>query len=344
MTITKRKIKYFLKYGANKKLINYVKVNISRKLKLENPIGYPYTVMIEPTNLCNLKCPLCPTGVHELDRTNGLMDLENFKKFIDEVQDHVLHLRMWNWGEPFLNKNIGAMISYAKKNGMFVNLSTNGTLITEDLAKQVIYADVDEIIVSIDGATQETYEKYRIGGDLEKVKQGVNYLINERKKQNKDNPKIIFQFIAMKQNEHERDLAEDLAKELQVDYFAIKTVGEMDVFLEADVKDYLPHNKDLARYIVKKNDLDRKLKSRNMCDTMYEETTIMWNGDVVPCCNDPRGKYKFGNAFESSFKQIWKNSKYTNFRKAILENKEAIPMCKDCPGNTKDAPVLYQEM
>src|SRR3989344_4099762 len=129
MAVTKRKLKYFFRYAAlNRKFYNYLAVNVSRKLKLPKAWGYPYTIMIEPTNICNLKCPLCPTGVGELHRASGLMDLDNFKKFIDEVSGHVLHLRMWNWGEPFLNRNIGEMVSYAKAGGMFVNLSTNGTM------------------------------------------------------------------------------------------------------------------------------------------------------------------------------------------------------------------------
>ena len=80
----KRKVNYFLKYVAfNKKFPNYIAVKVSKKLKLKKPIGLPYTIMIEPTNLCNLQCPLCPTGARTLKRPLGQMEIDTFKKIVD---------------------------------------------------------------------------------------------------------------------------------------------------------------------------------------------------------------------------------------------------------------------
>ncbi|MEK6906369.1 MAG: radical SAM protein [Nanoarchaeota archaeon] len=345
MEIIKRKLKYFLKYATfNKKFLNYLEINLSKRLRLLKPIGLPHTIMIEPTSLCNLKCPLCPTGSKQLGRENGLMNFEKYKKLVDEVSPYIIRLRMWNWGEPLIHKEIDKMISYAKSKNLIVNLSTNGNLLTRELAKKIVDSKLDEIIFSVDGATQETYKKYRINGDLKKVIQGIKYLVEEKNKQKSKYPKIIFQFIAMKQNEQEIKKAEEIAKKIKVDYFTIKTVGIMDVFLKKDIKKYLPSNPNLARYVIKKNKENRKHKVRNMCDTMYEESTILWNGDVVVCCNDAKGKHKFGNVFKEPFIKIWKNKEYVNFRRQILKRKSSITMCKDCPGNTRDAPVLYKKI
>ena len=336
----KRKINYFLKYVAfNKKFSNLIAVKISKKLKLKKPLGLPYTIMIEPNNICNLQCPLCPTGARTLKRPLGQMEIDTFKKIVDDVGDYTIHLRLWNWGEPLLNKKLYDMIKYAKKKKIFINISTNGTFLNENNVKEIVDSGLDEMIVSVDGATQETYEKYRIGGKLDIILRGIKLLTEAKKERNSKIPYINLQFILMSHNEHEINDIRKIANELGVNALTFKSVGVMDVELNEDIKKYLPNNPELGRYIVKNNETRRKLTQRNMCDTMYDETTIAWNGEILPCCNDAHASYSFGNVLNENLWDIWRNEKYAKFRGIILTEKSSIPMCKDCPGNTKDAPV-----
>ena len=336
----KRKASYFLKYVVfSKKFPNLIAVKISKRLRLRKPFGLPYTIMIEPNNICNLRCPLCPTGTRSLKRELGQMELETFKKIVDDVGDYIIHLRLWNWGEPLLNKKLYDMIRYAKRKKIFINISTNGIFLNEDNVERLVDCGLDEVIVSVDGATQKTYEKYRVDGDLGKILDGIKLLTEAKKAKKSRTPYVNLQFILMSHNEHEIKNIRSIANELEVNALTFKSVGVMDVELKEDIKKYLPNNPNMGRYIIRNNKIKRRLTQRNMCDTMYDETTIAWNGEILPCCNDSHAGYSFGNILKENLWNIWRNDKYSKFRCVILTDKSSIPMCKDCPGNTKDAPV-----
>jgi len=85
----------------------------------------PYHIEIEPTNICNLHCPLCSTGVDAITRPKQKIKLENFKKLIDEVKDTALLLALQNWGEPTLVKDLPKMIRYATDAGIYTSMATN---------------------------------------------------------------------------------------------------------------------------------------------------------------------------------------------------------------------------
>ncbi|MCK4695932.1 MAG: radical SAM protein, partial [Candidatus Cloacimonetes bacterium] len=162
-----------------KRFFNAIKVYTSYFLSiiLKKSIfwGFPPVVMIEPTNICNLKCPLCPSGNDTLKRPKGYMDILTFEKIIDEIKDRSFMVVLWNQGESFLNKDFLKMIKYASERGLFTLVSTNANI--EIKAEEIIHSGLDSIIVSLDGATQEIYNKYRINGDLSKVLKNVDNLV-----------------------------------------------------------------------------------------------------------------------------------------------------------------------
>ncbi len=334
----KRKIKYFFRYILFHpyKLINLIKISLSKRLKLSKIYGYPLTLMIEPTNICNLKCPLCPTGAGLIKREKGFLTFENFKRVIDEIGDYIIHLRLWNWGEPLLNKEIFKMISYAKEKGVFVNLSTNSNFLNKEIAGKLIDSGLDELIISLDGASKETYNKYRKGGDFKKIIASIRYLADEKKRLNKKSPYIKIQFIIMNHNEHEIQKIKFLSRELGVDEVVFKTVGIMDYSSEEDIKKYLPHNEKYSRYALKGKNVTSKIKIKNECNFLWEEIVVNWDGSVVPCCFDMNNLFVLGNAFSDKIKNIWNNKKYISFRKNILRDKKGISLCKNCPGTNKE--------
>jgi radical SAM protein with 4Fe4S-binding SPASM domain len=228
------------------------------------------------------------------------------------------------------------MISYAKKKKIFVNLSTNSNFLTKEMAGKLINSELDELIISLDGASEETYKQYRKNGNFNKIINSIQFLIREKKRLDKKFPYIKLQFIIMKHNEHELNKIKVLAKKIGVDELVFKTVGIMNYFSKEDIKKYLPTNKKYSRYEVQKENVRLKVKVKNWCDFIWEEIVINWEGSVVPCCFDMNNNFVFGNAFKNSIKEIWNNPKYTNFRKKILSNKKEINLCKDCPGTNKE--------
>jgi len=334
----KRKINYFIKYILlhPPRLVNLLKIKLSKQLKLTSVLGFAPTLMIEPTNICNLKCPLCPTGAGLIKRVKGFLNFDNFKKVIDEVYPYIYHLRLWNWGEPLLNKDIFNMISYAKKKNLFVNLSTNSNFLNKDISKKILKSGLDELIISLDGASEGTYKKYRKGGDFHMVIESIKFLIDEKRKLKYKSPYIKLQFIIMKSNEHEIEKIKNLSQKMGVDESVFKTVGVMDYFSKEDIKKYLPTNKKYSRYLIKNDQIESKQKIKNWCDFLWDEIIINWDGSVVPCCFDMNNMFVFGNAFKDKMKDIWNNEKYIVFREKILTNKKAIKLCKDCPGTNKE--------
>ena len=202
----------------------------------------------------------------------------------------------------------------------------------------MVNSGLDQFILSLDGASQETFSKYRREGNFDTVIKNLRQLVHEKKAAGKDKPYIELQFITMSHNEHEIPKMKALAKEIGVDKLKIKTVNlEMEVTGEKEkMKKYLPKDEEHSRYKI--DTLVKKDVAQNKCERLWLSSVINWDGSVVSCCYDPNRKYEFGNCFEEgSFKAVWNNNKYQNFRKAILKNKQSISMCKECFGKLVEA-------
>ena len=120
----------------------------------------PYQIDIEPTNICNLHCPLCSTGVGAETRKKGLMNFENFKNLVDQIENFVLQLSLQNWGESTLIKDFPKMIQYASKRKIFTRLSTNFSVdYTEEFFKEYMTSGLGRLVIDLDGTTQSVYEK-----------------------------------------------------------------------------------------------------------------------------------------------------------------------------------------
>ena len=185
-----------------KQIINLIKLSCSLSLSLitRRPFiwGNPIIAHIEPTSLCNLKCPLCPVGVGRVSRIKSKLDLPQFKTIVDKLPNTIRMLLLWNQGEPFLVKDFPKMIQYAKEHDIYTVTSTNGHFFKkEDNVKQVVKSGIDEIIISLDGADQEVYEKYRIGGRLEWVFEGIQNIAEVKHNLKLSSPLIHIQFLLM---------------------------------------------------------------------------------------------------------------------------------------------------
>ncbi len=340
----RRMLVHMLKYEeiTSLRAYNFLTNFICYKFGIEKAVGYPSILMVEPTNLCNLKCPLCPSGNGSLTSPRGSMTLENFKKIIDETGRYLLNLTLWNYGEPFLNKDIYKMIKYAREKNIFVRISTNGHFFErEENVQELLDSNLDYLIVSLDGASQETFLEYRKNGNFEKVIANIHRIIEEKKKQNKKNPYIEIQFIIMKHNEHEVPKMKELSATLKVDRIKLKTVN-IEMGLSKDVKEtmkgYLPKSESLSRYQKDGNEIKRK-GIKHGCRRLWLSSVISWDGSVVPCCYDPNRRYELGNCFKQDFKKVWDSQRYNNFRKAVMQNKMAIEMCRNCTGNLMDLDI-----
>lgn len=328
-------LNFFAKLN-NRKIANAIKLYASYKISLllKRPVhwGKPVVMEIEPTTSCNLRCPQCPSGLREFSRNTGMLDLPLYRKIIDELHRELMYLILYFQGEPFLNKNFLEFVKYAASKNVYTATSSNGHYFTDEMAKATVESGLDRLIISMDGLTQETYQKYRVGGNLEKVLAGTERLIYWKKKLGKTTPNIIWQFIAFKHNEHEIPVLKKKAKELGVDELGIKTAQIYD-YQHTD--DLIPEDEHFSRYKKTESGYVIKNEMLNQCWRMWRGSVITWDGLVVPCCFDKDATHRFGDVSTQSFESVWKSELYYNFRAAILRSRKEIDICTNCTEGTK---------
>lgn len=326
-----------LKKLTLKKVVNafliWISYHTSKTLNLKFHLGFPISIAIEPTTSCNLRCPECPSGLRQFTRPIGMLEPTFFKKTIDEVYKELIYLTFYFQGEPYLNPNFLDMVKYASDKGIYTSTSTNAHYLNKDQAKKTVESKLDRLIISIDGTTQETYEQYRIGGQLQKVIDGTKNIIEAKKALKSNIPHIVFQFLVVKPNEHQLEDVKKLAYELCVDEVVFKTAQVYDF---ENGNSLIPENIKYSRY--KKNtDGTYSIKNKllNQCWRMWSSCVITWDGLVVPCCFDKDAKHQLGDLKIQSFHELWKSSKYQDFRQSILKSRQEIDICKNCSEGTK---------
>jgi radical SAM protein with 4Fe4S-binding SPASM domain len=291
--------------------------------------GYPVSISFEPTTSCNLRCPECPSGLRAFTRPTGMLQQDFFRKTIDEIHKELLYLIFYFQGEPFLNPDFLEMVKYASTKGIYTATSTNAHYLTDAIAKRTVESGLDRLIISIDGTTQDVYQQYRVGGNLEKVLQGAKNIVKWKKELNSKTPFVFFQFLVVKPNEHQIEDIKKLAKEVGVDEVRFKTAQVYDYV--TDPNQLIPTIDKFSRY--KKNadgSYTAKNKLANRCWKLQHANVITWDGLVVPCCFDKDATHQLGNLKNQSFKEIWTNSNYTQFRNDLRKSRKNIDICANC--------------
>lgn len=321
-----RKLSFLRIVNAAKVFISYYFTIVTRR-----PMqwGLPISVSFEPTTHCNLRCPECPSGLRAFTRPTGMLQKDFFKETIDDIHTHLLYIIFYFQGEPFLNPEFLEMVSYASSKKIYTATSTNAHYLTDEMAKKTVESGLDRLIISIDGTTQEVYEQYRIGGNLEKVFQGTKNIVKWKKNLNSRTPFIIFQFLVVKPNEHQLEDVKKIATNLGVDQVRFKTAQIYDY--ESDPNGLIPKNSQYSRYKKNKHQT-HELKNRlsNRCWKLWHANVITWDGLVVPCCFDKDAKYQMGDLKKESFRNIWHNPNYKKFRMQLLNSRKQIDICANC--------------
>jgi radical SAM protein with 4Fe4S-binding SPASM domain len=253
---------------------------------------------------------------------------ELFERVIDQVKGHVSWLHLYFQGEPFLNPRFLEMVRYADASGIFTSTSTNAHYLGTRQVKGVLESGLKQLIVSMDGITQEVYESYRVGGKLEKVQEGLRLLISERKKSGQKFPRIVLQFLVTGQNEHQIPSLKSWVKAVGADELQLKTTQIYDY---EDGSELIPSELGYSRY-VPAGDGRWKLKKKleNKCWRMWEGAVVTWDGKVVPCCFDKDANHVMGELKNQSLSSIWNSLSYFRFRKQLLSDRSQIDICRNC--------------
>ena len=321
---------FFSRYSTFKKFSNLLKALISTYFtKTEKVDHYPVRLYIDPTNICNLRCPLCPTGRGEIGRERGFMELSLFRKIVDELRDYLFQVDLYLWGEPLLNKQILSMINYCHRWKIRTRISTHFSLMKVDY-EGLVRSGLDELIVSLDGASPETYDVYRIGGKFGLVIDNIRRLSDAKSRLGSKNPEIVWQYLVMAHNDKEIQKAKDMAKSLGV---RLRIVPARAGIGESILKDHEENSykgwasRKISRY---KPNGERRFKITS-CLFLWLQSVINWDGGVAPCCPSFSSRNDFGNVSLNSFWDIWNGERYVYARHAVknkLKNVDII--CSNC--------------
>jgi len=288
----------------------------------------PVSLSVEPTTSCNLRCPECPSGLRSFTRATGKMDTTLFSHIVDELHPWLSNLTLYFQGEPFLHPSFTGLVAYASQKNVFTNTSTNGHYLTEQRCREVIESGLDRIIISIDGTTQETYEQYRKGGNLERVLEGTKTLVAMRQKLRSLTPFIQIQFLVVKPNEHQIPAMREWAAQCGVDEVRFKSA---QIYEFENGSSLIPDDPTYSRY---RRGEDGKWEIRSQwddrCWRMWSSSVITWDGQVVPCCFDKDAQHRLGRIGETSFKGIWTGEAYEAFRRTVFQSRASVEMCRNC--------------
>jgi radical SAM protein with 4Fe4S-binding SPASM domain len=290
--------------------------------------GLPFSVAVEPTTACNLRCPECPSGLRAFTRDTGNLREDFFRRIVDELHRDLAYMTFYFQGEPYINPAFLDMVRYAHEKGIYTATSTNAHFLGSENARKTVESGLDRLIISIDGTTQEVYQSYRREGKLENVLQGARNVVEWKKRLGSPTPHVIFQFLVVRPNEHQIPEVYRLAEEIGADEVLLKT---------AQVYDYVHGNPlipDDDRYSRYRRQSDGTYRPKNPlldhCWKLWHSCVVTWDGTVVPCCFDKDALHRLGDLRRASFREIWRGEAYRAFRQKLLRGRKEIDICTNC--------------
>jgi radical SAM protein with 4Fe4S-binding SPASM domain len=306
---------------------DHVLSSASLALRSDRILGRPMNVTIEPTNVCNLECPVCETGAGVLGRAAGHMSMDQFRVIMDKVAAHTNTLMFYYMGEPFLNKSAYDMIRHAKARGVpFIQTCTNGDLVSPE---KLVDCGLDEVSFQIGGMTQETHQIYRINSKLDRVMRNLHETLRLRNE--KRAPlRVLSGLILMKHNEHEVELFRSRMREIGVDRAevidpCVRTVEQGRQMLPTDRAHWYYDPEAFEKGVLRP-----KVLPDNDCPWLYYSLTIHVSGDVVPCCRDPKGLEIVGNLLRQELDEVWNGERFRSFRRRLHRDQGSIEICRLC--------------
>lgn len=295
--------------------------------------GRPFALSIEPTTACNLGCTECPSGLKKFSRPTGNLKIEELNNWLPQLSKQLMYVNFYFQGEPLIHPQLASAIKKVDEAGVFTAISSNAHFLGEKKAEELVKNGLKKIIISIDGITQESYEKYRVHGDLDKVFEGTRNIIAAKKKLKSSYPIVTWQMVVFKTNENQIDEAKALAKQFGVNELTLKTA---QFYEYKNGHELMPENLKYSRYR-KLEDGTYKINNKlpNYCWRLWQSSVLTFDGSAVPCCFDKDADYKMGNLNNTDFKQIWNGKEYQNFRKKVLKGRRNIDICANCSEGSK---------
>jgi radical SAM protein with 4Fe4S-binding SPASM domain len=318
-------------------MIEYSKLKEHKRQNLIDiiPLNKPFTLLIEPSNLCNFKCVQCFQSIESMNyltEHRGLMNMDLYNEIINQFKNwdggKLKVLKLGMYGEPFTSPNFCEMLRIAKEADIAerIETTTNVSLITKEICEKLVEYGIDYIRVSIYSPNQEKH--YSITNstiDIKNIYNTLKYIQKLKKEKGVDKPFISAKMLDTYSSENEEFLNKYkvVADEVYIDkphnWVAHKEKNFIDSLYSEDKKAQL------------ENDLAETMSNRVACPMPFTTLAVRNNGDVSPCCVDWTGETNLGNILKTGIKEIWNGEEMYQFRKMQLENRRCENVsCKNC--------------
>ncbi len=321
-----------------RKRLNLLASGANIAYRRARPWSMPLHMQFELTNYCNLRCPVCPTGIRALDRKPQAMSPELFERVYHQVGPYLLTASLWGWGEPNLHPRLGEILRIARRHRVATMLSTNGQNLNDDRVLQAI-ADHPPafLIVAIDGLTDETNSRFRVRARLAPALEGVRRLAELKARRGRTWPVLHMRFIAMKHNEHEVPALPDFARQHRFDLLTVRTLATVDVDgAQQAHAEMIPESTGLRAFQYR--DRERVRRDDFYCLNPFWFPSIYADGTVVGCEQDCRAQAPFGVVSgTTSFRDVWYGPAARQARRRIRDGARDLSFCRSCP--FRDRPI-----
>lgn len=282
----------------------------------------PLKLHLEPTSVCNLRCPMCPQAIDAVKGDTGYIDTDLYRKIVDEAARFTLEINMFFRGEPLLHRKLSELLRYGSTKRVRMHVNTNATMLREREARMLVEDGATKVTISFDGPDKATYEKMRKGAKYEVTLENVrNFLtlVKEYRENGRPTPYTVMQVILpYDANQsgptlpaHMRDLLAGLPVD---EWDPIWPHGWAGVMQENETVDAQPYGENY-----------------HPCNWLWKSLAIYWDGRVASCCADFSADQVIGDLREQSLMEIWNGPQMVALRKLQVEGRyQEAPLCSGC--------------
>lgn len=284
----------------------------------------PKIIIIDITNSCNLRCPVCPV-TFAMRRKRGMMKPEVFRRIIRDFrsQRHKPAIYFSFSGEPALHRDLPEFIAHAHENGHDTYLSTNATRLTPELSERLIRSGLARVNLCLDGFSKEAQEAYRVNSDFAAVKAAIEEFLRIKKRLGARTPVTVLQTLLTRYSEPQMAEMEAWAREAGFDRVRFKTFS-IGSYTSAEQKrafaHFLPRRKALRRH--------PRRTSHALCTVPLFQSVVFWNGDLGLCCIDYDQVIQLPNVQQEGFLAAYRSDAAARARKRGFLKQFGI--CKSC--------------
>ncbi|MBF0143898.1 MAG: radical SAM protein [Magnetococcales bacterium] len=326
--------------------------------RIVHSIAPPRLLFVELASVCNLRCPLCPTGTKVQPQGRGLIHWDLFRVVVDNLGPYHPNAIFNMWGEPLLHPRAPEMIRYAKEKGFLdISINTNGNIDQSDQwIRELVTSGLDQLIVNIDGADQETYASYRKKGRLELVLDFFDKLDRAKKAVGSVTPRIVPLMIRNRFNQGQKEAIQGLLGRFQVEPMRVRETGLLAMADDVDAGTFFTYAVDSDGCNMtrgREGGLVFKPQSRTPlrlpCKSIWEYIHVTSQGAYVPCCSTPLSEPSFKGVADWLPIDFWYSRPMVEFRRANLDDPLSLLACESCSfirgvrGIGADRPFLSRE-